>query len=300
MQDRDGEPEREAHGETGKKLTSMLQAARTARGLSLEEIAAELRMEPRRLQALEECRFDELGPPVYAKGYLKQYGHRLGLNYDDLLAEYYRLVAPQDLAVAPVRTIKLHDERQITVWIVAALTIALLGVFLMVWWLDEPVRDPTPVVTPAAVEETDIAPPVVEGADAVDLGAEPQSDAPPVDEEADAGAAEEVEVAPPEDQSEALATAPAGEPQVTGPSASIDIVFLEDCWVEVTDARGANVLYGLGRAGTRSTIAAQTPVEVFLGNARGVEVTIDGQPFDLPRRTRQGNLARFSIDGRTD
>ena len=299
MQDRDGGAEREGRGETGKKLRLMLEAARTARGLSLEEVAAELRMEPGRLRALEECRFDELGPPVYAKGYLKQYGHRLGLNYDDLLAEYYRLVEPQDVTVAPLRTIKLRDERQITVWIVALLTIALVGVFLMVWWLDEPVRNP-PVVAPAAVEETDIAPPVDEDIDVADPVAEPQIDAPPVDEEAAAAAGEEIDVPPRGDQSEVFARAPPAVPEVTGPSASIDMVFIEDCWVEVTDARGASVLYGLQRAGTRSTIAAQTPVDVFLGNARGVEVTVEGQPFEVPGRARQGNLARFSIDGPTD
>jgi len=29
-------------------------------------------------------------------------------------------------------------------------------------------------------------------------------------------------------------------------------------------------------------------------------VTVEGRPFEVPGRARQGNLARFSIDGPTD
>jgi cytoskeleton protein RodZ len=119
----------------------MLRTARESQGLAIEEIATELRMEPRLLQALEDCRFDDLGAPVFAKGYLKQYGTRLGLDYRDLLADYYRIVGSTEVQIAPSRAIKLRDERQITVWVIAALALALLAVFLFVWWLDDPVLE---------------------------------------------------------------------------------------------------------------------------------------------------------------
>ena len=57
--------------------------------------------------------------PVFVKGYLKQYGTRLGLDVRDLLALYYKQTTLADVQIQPSRTIKLRDERQITSWILA-------------------------------------------------------------------------------------------------------------------------------------------------------------------------------------
>lgn len=120
-------------------LGDMLRGARAAQELSLEEVAAELRMEEGMLRALEEHRFEALGAPVFAKGYLKQYAQRLGLSTDDVLAEYYRIAEPRDVRIEPSRVIKLRDERQITIWIVAVLLLAVLSGLLYLWWAGQPV-----------------------------------------------------------------------------------------------------------------------------------------------------------------
>jgi cytoskeleton protein RodZ len=298
MQRNDGDAGARAGSvEPSANLGKILAQARAARGLSLDELAVELRLEARVLRALEECRFAELGPPVFAKGYLKQYGNRLGLAYPDLLAEYYRIVEPQEVTLAPPRKIKLRDERQITVWIVAALAIALLGVFLMVWWLDEPeIRAPS---LPAGAEpggaDVDIAVPL-EPEDREPPASEaeaPPADPSPSAEEAPAAATAE---APAEEQF----SAPPFAAEPTGPLVTLDIEFREDSWLEVTDAVGTRLFYGLGEAGARSIVTGEAPLDVFLGNAGGVTLIVEGSPFDVPRRARQGNLARFSISGLAD
>jgi cytoskeleton protein RodZ len=309
MRPNDEPQKREARtdgGELGKTLAS----AREAHGLTIEEIATELRIEPRLLHALEQCRFEELGPPVFAKGYLKQYGNRLGLQYADLLAEYYRLVEPKEVTLAPSRTIKLRDERQITVWIIAALALALLAVFLMVWLLAEPpARRPVPVVP--------------ESAPAAAIGDTPEPDAPPP-ESAPADARDEAElvgagepaalepepgdaVPDPADPAATLdadappAALPEAEPAApSGPTMAIEFAFLEDCWLEATDARGARLFYGLGQAGAVRRVTGEPPIDIFLGNANGVTLTVDGEPYVVPGRARRGNLARFVVDGPTD
>ena len=103
-----------------------LSKARLAQGLSVEDVAAELRIEVKQLMALEQDRFDQIGVPVFIKGYLRQYGHRLGLSYNDLLSLYYRQVDTQEVDIRPSRTIKLRDERQITVWVLALLALAVM------------------------------------------------------------------------------------------------------------------------------------------------------------------------------
>ncbi len=99
----------------------ILKQARLARDLSLEQMSTELRIEAQQLEALEQDRFERIGVPVFVKGYIRQYGTRLGLDIRDLLVQYYKQNSLKDVQIQPSKTIKLRDERQITVWIIAML-----------------------------------------------------------------------------------------------------------------------------------------------------------------------------------
>jgi cytoskeleton protein RodZ len=123
-----GTPARRSVGE-------MLKDARNVQGLTLEQVATELRIELPQLEALEGDRFERIGVPVFVKGYLRQYGARLGLDPRDLLARYYEQTSLKEVQIQPSKTIKLHDERQITVWVVAALAILVVIVGLAAWWV---------------------------------------------------------------------------------------------------------------------------------------------------------------------
>ena len=68
----------------------ILSRARVARDLSLEQVSAELRIEPQQLDALEHDRFERIGVPVFVKGYLRQYGARLGLDQRELLGTQHQ------------------------------------------------------------------------------------------------------------------------------------------------------------------------------------------------------------------
>ncbi len=300
-------------------LGRILEKARAARGLTLEAVAAELRMEPRLLEALEANRLGDLGAPVFAKGYLKQYGNRLGLSYNDLLGEYYKLAdSRHDVEIAPSRVIKVRDERQITVWILAGLAVALIVVFLFVWWLGQPAGGSVSSAAPAEAASpgsgSDLGSTVPlrarDAAAAAPVSADPASRAEPaptavetaptvesaVDPEAPAAATEAGAAsidASADAERNSIAHADAAS---AGPRVGIEIEFAEDCWVELTGADGEQVFYGLGRAGARSSLSAAAPVKVFLGNAGGISLTVDGAPYPVPRSGRQGNLARFTID----
>lgn len=122
--------EEEGVGET-------LRRVRTARGLSIDQVATELRIEARQLVALEDERFAEIGPSVFVKGYLKHYSQLLGLEYGELLGRYQRQGAPPEVVLQPSRTIKLRNERQITSWVIAALVLAAVVAVLVLWWRGE-------------------------------------------------------------------------------------------------------------------------------------------------------------------
>jgi cytoskeleton protein RodZ len=285
-----------ADAEARISLGQALRAARTTQGLSIEEVAAELRFERRIIVALEDERFEELGPPVFAKGYLKHYGHLLGLAPNDLLADYYRLVEPKDLSIAPSRAIKLRDERQIAVWIVGALALALLALLLFLWLTGEPDFVAPPESLPSASDPVldDLPPPI---------SVDPVPAIPPAEQESDAPAAVDgdlAELAETETPTgDAASEADVPQPAAGDVAAGLRIVleFDADSWVEVTDAGGRRLSYGLGRAGSTVDVRAEPPVDFVLGNVAGVRLSVDGSAYPVPRAGRQGNLARFTIDG---
>src|SRR5690606_22990234 len=115
-----------------------LKSTRTAKGLSLDQFAAELRIEARHLAALERNDFAQIGVPVFIKGYLKQYSLRLGLNPAEVIAAYQAQDDAHDVEILPSKTIKMRDERQITFWVVAILVLVVLVALLAYWWIKEP------------------------------------------------------------------------------------------------------------------------------------------------------------------
>ncbi|HSC14944.1 MAG TPA: helix-turn-helix domain-containing protein, partial [Gammaproteobacteria bacterium] len=115
-------------------LGERLRAARLNQDLTVEQLSTELRIEAKQLHALEDNRFEQIGVPVFIKGYLKQYGTRLGLDVADLLALYYKQTTLADVQIQPSRTIKLHDDRQITAWALAAIVLLLVIGGLAAWW----------------------------------------------------------------------------------------------------------------------------------------------------------------------
>ncbi len=68
--------------------SGQLASARAKLGLSLVDLAAETRIPKRHLAALENHQVDRLPAKLFVIGYLRTCAERLGLNLDDLLAEY--------------------------------------------------------------------------------------------------------------------------------------------------------------------------------------------------------------------
>ncbi|NIW24289.1 MAG: DUF4115 domain-containing protein [Gammaproteobacteria bacterium] len=269
-------------------LGERLRAARETQPLTRVQIAAELRIEPHCLEALEDDRLDEFPAPVFAKGYLKQYGALLGLDEGDLLAQYYRQADVRDVPVMQFKPIRLRDEDQIRHWLAASVVLVLLIGGLVAWWFSRPQAEPVPVERTEALPEDPppvetpvealVAPAVVPTPQVV---AEPQTDP--------------LLVGPIVEQPGVEQPAAPQEDPAPGITVQVEVSFLEDCWTEISDARGERLFYGLGSAGARSRFGARLPISIFLGNAGGVELTINGESYPVPAGSRQGNLARFVI-----
>ena len=65
-----------------------LQAARTARGLSLDELSARTKVSAERLKAIEDENVDQLPSVVYLRGFVRAYADEVGLEPDATVRQY--------------------------------------------------------------------------------------------------------------------------------------------------------------------------------------------------------------------
>jgi cytoskeleton protein RodZ len=290
-------------------LGQRLRTARLAHDLTLEQLATELRIEAKQLEALEEDRFERIGVPVFVKGYLKQYGTRLGLSVPDLLVLYYKQTTLGDVQIQPSRTIKLHDERQITSWVLAAILLLAVVVGLAIWWWNgggfqnatQPAGAPSspesaaPADSLSPGESALVAAPTSSNAPpAVEIGAEPAV----APAQAPDSPSEAVPLTANLTPAEAALVTSGSDTDRAAPVVAIPLEFTFDAenWVEVSDGRGQRVLFGFQSAGRTVTVRGEPPFAVVLGNADSVRLVVDGAPFTIPTAGRQGNVARFSVD----
>jgi cytoskeleton protein RodZ len=296
---------------TPQTLGQLLRNARLAQDLTLEQLSTELRIEARQLRALEDNRFEQIGVPVFVKGYLKQYGTRLGVNVADLLALYYKQTTLADVQVQPSRTIKLRDERQITSWVIAVIVLLAVAAGLFWWWNGgnfgalpltrsepEPATTSVPAAAPAqpaplavqpAPQPVD-QPPVVPASPPAPDAQAPEAAA--ATSTALGGAGVDAAAAPaftaPDEGGDEQAEASAGIP--------LTFSFEQESWAEVTDARGERLVFGLNAAGRTVRVRGEPPFAVVLGNANVVRLLVDGEPYEIPASGREGELVRFSVE----
>lgn len=267
-----------------------LRREREARGLTQQQAADTLNLDPMIVSALETNDFAALGAPVFAKGHLRRYAALLGLAEDEVVAAYERSkLQAQEPTLVPKSRLEMSPVRGKPRWpwvmggavsfLAAAALIAYLSENGLPWaggpeapavanapaLMGDPARETRPVDavvtrdTPAATAAT--------------TGATPSA-TPPVANPAGA----------------------AGPPPALQPGqVSLQLRFNADSWVEVFDGAGRAVIYDLGKAGSERTVTGTAPLSVTLGNVGAVAVTINGQPVAVPPRVPGELLARFSI-----
>ena len=172
----------------GSSVGALLRATRLQHGLSVQDVAAGLRIRAPYIEAIEEGRTSDLPAPAYAVGFVKAYAKALGLDEAEILRRF------RAEADGLARRTKLEFPAPVPERGVPAGAVALLGILLAAgtyagWWYFSG--------KPARVQEAVVAPPerlVV---------AEPSRSAPPPI---------------------VLPSAPPSDPRLTGPLASLPLI----------------------------------------------------------------------------
>jgi cytoskeleton protein RodZ len=255
-----------------------LARAREALGLSVADVAQQLKFAPRQIEALEQGRYGELPGGTFTRGMLRAYARLLKVDPEPLLARIAPSIAGPDNAAAVVamrRPIPISDGARRTNLLYAALSLAVLAVAaaVVIEWQQERSRAAQLSFVSAARAPAQ-APPA----------------APP--RRTEVASTVTPQIAPLEPRAEPVPPA-AGAP-ATG-KRRIEMRFERESWVEIRGRGGRTLFSQLNRAGSSQTVEGEPPFAVVVGNAPHVRLSYDDRPFDLAPHTRL-EVARFTLE----
>ncbi len=250
-------------------LGEELRRARVARGLSLAQAERLTKIRAVHLAALEEERFADLPPRPYAKGFVRAYALALGLDPAGLLTSFdahLPPVAPPPLSEAveipleaPAPPSRLRRAVTLALWIlIPAAVLGAIGLYVNLRTFVQ--SGPGSAPSPAAVSPA-------------------PAPSPP-------GA-----VAPPPTAPSPAAVAPS--PGVPEPRAiTIVLTVSEESWLRVI-VDGKRIFQGHMYPGDTGSWTAERELEIKIGNAGGVQLTVNGRDLGVPGRPREVVTLRF-------
>jgi cytoskeleton protein RodZ len=247
-----------------------LRRERVRRKLSLEQIANEIKISTRFLEAIENEQFDRLPGGVFARSFVRQYARILGLDEEELAGEVQR---SQDIEESPVfqpsvaqpsfKVPKLTNweggaaSRTSSPWSALALVVVMMlvcaGVYA--WW--QSIRRPSP---PPATNPTVASTPVPKALHA----AEPAHVLPAVAQKIESPAT--AEGAPPATDRPAAGTA----------TLHVSLSADTPTWVRVW-ADGKEVMTATLQPNETKTVDAVDGIRLRTGNAGDLHVTLNGK-----------------------
>jgi cytoskeleton protein RodZ len=292
-----------------------LREVRESKSMSPAEVAAQLHLNEQTIRALEQNDPDRLPAPIYVRGYVRAYARLLGLNEEELLALYAPAQSPElrTVGMPPPAQNALGRPRLPWRFLGTLLLLAAVGwlaVYVLpgLWERFRSGDETAPVVeTPSLLEplpEAVVPEPADGGAGAIRLPertlSSPELAPPPAAPVAPEPTPEPEPVpapAPPP-QVESAPAEPAVPPVSAQPEAerrSLSLRLNQESWISIRDADGERLLVGLYPAGSRHRLSGRPPLQVVLGNAAGVELTVDGEPYSLSGYA-PGSVARFTLE----
>ena len=292
--------------ETPPTIGERLRRAREAKQLSIPEVSSQIRLVRDNIESIEAGQWGDLHGRAYARGYLISYVKFLGLPEEEFIAGFnreYETSAPE----APLSTnVAGLMESKGFPWF-KILLIGLLAV--MAWfayqqWLQyeaDLAAEVTPSVEGAEpLPETNsfsssVVEPILESEESSH-----NSDLTLVEQEVDVIAevsemiienSVDEQVVESVETEELTAITPIEQP---ASDTHIALSFTEDCWVNVTDAKGESLLDKVMKANTNIELNGQAPFNFSLGRASAVTMKVNNAVFDLAPHTRN-DVAKFTL-----
>ena len=272
----------------------LLRTSREAAGLSLEALAAVVKVPVRKLEALEAGRLDALPESVYVRGMVVGICRVLHADPQTILAllpltPAKPLHQPGAIAPVPFQTVGAESPYGLldaiakphVRWALALV----LGAALLYFWPD--IASLSRQVTADAEVLPASQPWVANGT--VASAPEQVMGSVPTNSESVGDIYPSTALATVGDQTSAASKAPLLPAQET-----VRFKARGKTWVEVTDGKGVVVLRRVLVDGDQAGVGGQPPLAVVIGSADVTDVWIRGKVFEI-KSISQGNVARFEV-----
>lgn len=289
---------------------ALLRAAREKQGLHIAALAAAIKVTPRKLDALEHDRWDELPDATFTRALAQTVCRTLKIDarpvLDKLPAAGGLALEPQDGGLnEPFRERPGREQpgglatsaMRPMVWAAAVLMGAAVLVYVLpadLWSRLAALTAPAAVVAvpSAAPASAPAAVALAASAATAPAVADPAASAPVAAAASAATTGETVFSAPP--PAAPGAAADAAQPVAAAASGLVQLRTSESSWIEVRDASGNTLLSRTVLPGESVGLDGSLPIRMTIGNAAATQVGFKGQPVDLASRTRD-NIARVEL-----
>lgn len=304
-----------------------LRQARESNGWSLAEVALKLNLTTTSLGNLEAGAFDKLPGHTFARGYIRAYAKLLGIDQAILVQQFDQFTGTDSQGSNVHGLGRIEEPTRVSHTILRIVSLLLLIAVIgggFVWWQDQASQrtkdmtsnamehvevesaDGTTQIHPLdepedqAVAESQAAPeapvaseqPAPQTAPAA-TAAVPAPAAPAAPAHTPAAQAH-VPAAPAQAPAAAPAISPPTTPALIAGDGRVQITFVADCWMQLTDGNGKVLFSGLKRKGDTLEQGGKPPLTLRLGFARGAQVAYNGQPVDVAPFT-SGETARIKL-----
>lgn len=295
----------------------ILAEGRIALGLSQEDVAKSLNFRLSLVKDIENETFDKSLPDTFNRGYLRNFAKLVHVSVDDVLASYEMLgVAEKQGAEMQSfsQSTKKQAENNRLMWVSYLIIAVIIGSTLFWFFQDAPtaaVKTSPEVVT--EITDTDenatLEPVASELADEVtasesaavnsvnttdktntinqDISQDSLGDIGDnivADEQVALAATTDIEAI-----NESIE-----QPSTVVNKTPVTFYFNGDCWVNIYDATGEHIAWGVKKADYVMNIEGVAPFTVTLGKPELVTITYDGDDIDMSQFNR-GNIAKFTL-----
>lgn len=289
----------------------MLSEARNQLSLSVEEVANKLKFKATIVENIEQDVFDQKLPATFNRGYLRSYAKLVQVDIDEVLSAY------DMLGVAEAQRSEMQSFSNLTekqaehsriMWL-SYFIVAILCGLMVLWWQQEPKQ----TVDESTSKEQSISVPEVAIVTVKKNTELVESDNVPTSTQLDANELVSEKSLPmnsPENETVVESstaetpTEPLEEAAIVNIKEESEIAVAEistavftfsgDCWVNIFDATGERIAWGVKKSGYVMTITGQAPLKITLGKPELAAIIFNDQLVDTSEFSA-GNIAKFTL-----
>ncbi len=289
----------------------MLSDARKKLSLSTENVADRLKFKTNLVENIEQDIFDQKLPATFNRGYLRSYAKLVNIDADEVLSAY-DLLGVAEVQRSEMQSFSNLTEKQaehsLLMWISYFIVAVLLGLMVL-WWLQEPnqlINESIPQ-KPQVINKNIVNQSKSEDEKKV-IVLPKQENVQPENKN------NELNSAQVESDTQKLSIPLVTEQKVphldiiesNKPSveeaaqesvitlSTVVFTFSGDCWVNIYDATGERIAWGVKKSGYVMTVTGKAPLKITLGKPELASIVFNDQLIDMSQ-FNAGNIAKFTL-----